>query len=668
MVENTARGRQAWEMTLKEFLGNSKIVKMGQAAQLRPRMTRGAKSAPAEPFMDGLHIHRDRDDGSGYFHDVVTDEQDKEPVATYDGRNLIVAKPYRRRGIGLELVVDFRTRHPDIPAAETRNKASHALQKKAHRVIVERALKAGMPVSDRVLKDYHELRGRRVNPEEASDLKDLVHKYVGKAPRPRSFRILSEQQWMAEIGESSSDRLTGGVAALTTPDEDILVRQGYEDSAVHELLHAAGFMPVGISDFNNEGITQLVAQAICAEAGIPVRKTYAAEVYFASMYVVPVTGLSLRDFAKKYAKADDKGLFLRDLVWTRYGDKFTQEAGWSGSDITKKDLLQSFRQGIGTILELEYLVDELGVTGGRAHQNPVNAISQLHRFTTSGPVKGRHKAVAWVVQLGPKEWMVQLGVGGEWILQIGSIVKDGGGLRTLQAVAYAIEQIIPFEQWDLEAQRYLGTWSLRPDAEGNPVSRIHPLSLDAWHRKVNPAAALKRKVITSAATSRPQVPALFKALVESGQLQSGARVLDVGAGKYNLGRAYMQDHGIEAVPYDPWNRSMEENEAALKVAEKGSTDACLCANVLNVIPYQDDRDHVIWLCANAVKKSGQSAWFQVYEGDMKGKGKMSGPDSWQENRKTVTYLPEIRKYFKNVEAKRVAGRTVIEASGPKVDR
>ena len=53
---------------------------------------------------------------------------------------------------------------------------------------------------------------------------------------------------------------------------------------------------------------------------------------------------------------------------------------------------------------------------------------------------------------------------------------------------------------------------------------------------------------------------------------------------------------------------------------------------------------------------------------MKGKGKMSGPDSWQENRKTVTYLPEIRKYFKNVEAKRVAGRTVIEASGPKVDR
>ena len=204
----------------------------------------------------------------------------------------------------------------------------------------------------------------------------LVKSYLMLSPRPRSFRILSEQQWLSEVGESGADRLTGGVAAVTTPEGDILVRQGYEDSAVHEMLHASGFMPVGMSDFNNEGITQLVAQAICEQAGIPVRKTYSEEVSFAGRYIVPLTGLLLPDFAKGYARAEDKGRFVLELIWDRYGDKFTEEAGWSSGDRMKESLRKSFRQGIGTIPELEYLVDELGVTGSkRAKSNPTEHVS-----------------------------------------------------------------------------------------------------------------------------------------------------------------------------------------------------------------------------------------------------------------------------------------------------
>jgi hypothetical protein len=183
--------------------------------------------------------------------------------------------------------------------------------------------------------------------------------------------------------------------------------------------------------------------------------------------------------------------------------------------------------------------------------------------------------------------------------------------------------------------------------------------------KKNPSTATAEKIITSAATSRPQVPALFKALVESGKIGMGSVVLDVGAGRYDLGKEYLEQNGIVSSPYDPYNRSEEENIQALNVARSGRVDACMCANVLNVIAYPDHRAHVIWLCANAVRASEATAWFSIHEGDRSGVGRMTGPDSWQENRKAVSYLKEIREYFSEVQAKRLAGRTVIEASGPR---
>lgn len=240
--------------------------------------------------------------------------------------------------------------------------------------------------------------------------------------------------------------------------------------------------------------------------------------------------------------------------------------------------------------------------------------------------------------------------------------KVGMALKMTDAKLHVWEHLTPENQNKISKAVYQ---ALEREARRENPAGLHPMSLLAFLRKPNPSAATAEKVITSAATSRPQVPALFKALVESGKIGMGSVVLDVGAGRYNLGKAYLEDHGIVSSPYDPYNRSEEENIRALNVAQSGQVDACMCANVLNVIAYPEHRSHVIWLCANAVRASGATAWFSIHEGDRSGVGRRTGPDSWQENRKAPSYLKEIRQYFTEVQAKRLAGRTVIEASGPR---
>jgi len=193
----------------------------------------------------------------------------------------------------------------------------------------------------------------------ATNLAALVSRYTKAKPSFRSFRVLSDKDWAIDVPEDSSDRLTGGVAAITTPDGDIIIKKGYEDSAVHELLHAAGFMPKGMGDFLNEGITQAITERICSDAGIPIRKSYGEEVRYVERYILPLVGMSPKSFAQGYAKASNKGAFLVDLIWSQHGDKFSDLDDWG------QDPFASFARGLprtmGANSHLEYLVDELRV-------------------------------------------------------------------------------------------------------------------------------------------------------------------------------------------------------------------------------------------------------------------------------------------------------------------
>jgi N12 class adenine-specific DNA methylase len=152
--------------------------------------------------------------------------------------------------------------------------------------------------------------------------------------------------------------------------------------------------------------------------------------------------------------------------------------------------------------------------------------------------------------------------------------------------------------------------------------------------------------ISSADTSLQQVPALFKSPVF---VPNGTN-LDIGAGKYDLGKNYLeQERGVsESVPFDPYNRASESNRAAVERLQSGERFGTVTVpNVLNVIAESGSRANVIRQAARALEKGG-TAFFQIYEGDGSGAGRETSK-GFQNNRKTADYVAEVKRYFGTVE-------------------
>jgi len=158
-------------------------------------------------------------------------------------------------------------------------------------------------------------------------------------------------------------------------------------------------------------------------------------------------------------------------------------------------------------------------------------------------------------------------------------------------------------------------------------------------------------VITSAGTSRRQVPALFKDVAKLGGWRAGAINLDVGGGKFDDGTAYLASLGVTNLVYDPYNRSAEHNARVLAQADALPLATVTCSNVLNVIREPEARSKVIELCARYAHWAATPvlAYFGVYYEP----GKQPGPtrDGWQEHRPLKTYASEIEAHFNHVEVR-----------------
>jgi hypothetical protein len=165
--------------------------------------------------------------------------------------------------------------------------------------------------------------------------------------------------------------------------------------------------------------------------------------------------------------------------------------------------------------------------------------------------------------------------------------------------------------------------------------------------------------ISSADTSLPQIPAVFK----SNTFIPRGTNLDIGAGKFDMGKQYLErERGVsESVPFDPFNRSVESNRMAVERLQSGERFAtATIPNVLNVIAETSARDNVILQAARAIEPEGV-AYFQIYEGDGSGSGRKTSK-GFQNNKKTAEYVEEIRQHFTDV---RKTGNIIV-ASDPKV--
>lgn len=132
-------------------------------------------------------------------------------------------------------------------------------------------------------------------------------------------------------------------------------------------------------------------------------------------------------------------------------------------------------------------------------------------------------------------------------------------------------------------------------------------------------------------------PAIYTKLMKAGIRFERETAIDYGCGRY------FDDYGLPktVVGYDPYNG--KGNEDLLD----GFYDVAICSNVLNVIAEPEVREDILFDLA----RIAETVYITVYEGDKSGKGKPSGKDSWQENRRLRDYLPEVEDVFSEVTIK-----------------
>lgn len=174
------------------------------------------------------------------------------------------------------------------------------------------------------------------------------------------------------------------------------------------------------------------------------------------------------------------------------------------------------------------------------------------------------------------------------------------------------------------------------------ISLLQENSSKKWREVSEP---IKQK-FSSGNTSLRQIAAGFKKI----DFKPGTTNFDLGGGKFDEGTKYLETKGVKNFVFDPVNRDSKTNKEAFEIVKNGGFDTTTCNNVLNVISEANVRDNIILQAAKSLRPNG-TAYFTVYEGDGSGKGRQSQKDSWQEHRKTVDYLGEIKKHFGDVSLK-----------------
>lgn len=169
----------------------------------------------------------------------------------------------------------------------------------------------------------------------------------------------------------------------------------------------------------------------------------------------------------------------------------------------------------------------------------------------------------------------------------------------------------------------------------------------------NPATVPSRGY--SPDTSLDQVSKLHTTGVERGWWSPGDVNVDVGGGRYATTTRYLRDvAGVHNHVYDT-QLPAAQLARVLPLVEDGRADTATIANVLNVIPDADVRLDVLRFAQNAVRPGGV-VFVLIHEGDGRGAGRITkhsvdpAKRSWQEHRKTSTYLPEVRRVFPNARA------------------
>jgi len=153
---------------------------------------------------------------------------------------------------------------------------------------------------------------------------------------------------------------------------------------------------------------------------------------------------------------------------------------------------------------------------------------------------------------------------------------------------------------------------------------------------------------SSASTSinKSKLPKGYTAVGKHIGWKEGTIHLDIGGGRFDNAIEHLNQYGVQAHVYDPYNRSEEHNQQALQNAGNGQAHTASLFNVLNVIEEPEQHVEALKLAHNSLRPNGQ-LFVGVYEGDKSGIGRQTGKDSYQRNEKLESYLPTVQQVFPN---------------------
>lgn len=160
--------------------------------------------------------------------------------------------------------------------------------------------------------------------------------------------------------------------------------------------------------------------------------------------------------------------------------------------------------------------------------------------------------------------------------------------------------------------------------------------------------------ITSARTSRPQVPSLIglvdRLMARRSPLfwAANSRCLDMGGGKYDFTTELLREkHGVRNFVIDPFNQTQEHNDRVEAELTAQPADFAICANVLNVIHEVSVRRAMHAKIKRLTRKNGL-VFFTVHEGNGTSRGQKTS-EGWQANKPTKNYERELRREYVSVE-------------------
>jgi len=170
-------------------------------------------------------------------------------------------------------------------------------------------------------------------------------------------------------------------------------------------------------------------------------------------------------------------------------------------------------------------------------------------------------------------------------------------------------------------------------------------ALGAVRKEIDDLWETPPQAITSADTSinQSKLPAGYTKLKKLGIFEEGQTVVDIGGGRFDNAVEDLAKEGVDLKVFDPFNRTPEHNQAVKKAVADGGADVAVSNNTLNVIEETENIKRVIQQAENAIKP-GDKAYFTVYAGDGKGKGKTTSK-GYQRNEPTSAYVPRVEEVF-----------------------